>query len=81
MLALLSSLPLTLCLSQSTLRATAPAHTRARPAVAVLTELPPGFETLMPTVAHRTLHTPHSSHMCTYAYAYAYAYSAAQPTC
>ena len=72
MLALLSSLPLTLCLSQSTLRATAPAYTRARPAVAVLTELPPGFETLMPTVAHRTL-MPHSSHVFTYAYAYAYA--------
>ena len=77
MLALLSSLPLTLCLSQSTLRATAPAYTRARPAVAVLTELPPGFETLMPTVAHRSLHTPHShsSHLFTYAYAYAYAYA------
>ena len=65
MLALLSSLPLTLCLSQSTLRATAPAYTRARPAVALLTELPPGFETLMPTVAHRSLHTPHSSHVFT----------------
>jgi len=55
----LSSLPLSLCLSQPTLR-TAPTYARARPAVALLTELPPGFETLMPAVVH---HTPFSRHL------------------
>ena len=55
----LSSLPLSLCLSQPMLR-TAPTYARARPAVALLTELPPGFETLMPAVVH---HTPFSRHL------------------
>ena len=55
----LSSLPLSLCLSQPALR-TAPTYVRARPAVALLTELPPGFEDLMPAVVH---HTPFSRHL------------------
>jgi len=55
----LSSLPLSLCLSQPALR-TAPTYARARPAVALLTELPPGFEDLMPAVVH---HTPFSRHL------------------
>ena len=55
----LSSLPLSLCLSHSSLR-TAPTSARARPAVAILSELPPGFETLMPAVVH---HTPFSRHL------------------
>ena len=55
----LFSLPLSLCLSQPTLR-TAPTYARARPAVALLTELPPGFETLMPAVVH---HTPFSRYL------------------
>ena len=37
----LSSLPFSLCLSHSSLR-TAPTSARARPAVAILSELPPG---------------------------------------
>ena len=50
--------PLSLCLQQP-LR-TPTTFARARPAVAMLNELPPGFETLMPAVVH---HTPFSRHL------------------